>query len=289
MEKRGKKIMGYLIGIVFLIIGIGVLFFTIPSSKTKREFQNITTELTDATIEQTGLITEEDIANLPSSVQDYFRYTGYVGKRKTSYAKAFYRQVDFSLGKDKPLITMDYTHYNFTEEPARVALIDSSLFGIPFEGIDTYREGKGSMKGIFGKLITLFDYQGPAMDKASLVATLSECLLFPTIALQDYVVWEEIDKLHAKATITHDGVTATGIFTFNELGEMTSFSTFDKQPTTAEEHSEPIRWTAACSKYTEIDGIKQPTQLQAIWNYIEGDYVYFNSDNIHITNFYISD
>lgn len=43
----------------------------------------------------------------------------------------------------------------FINEPCRMALIDSSMFGIPFEGYDYYQNGTGGMKGVIAKAITL--------------------------------------------------------------------------------------------------------------------------------------
>ena len=47
-----------------------------------------------------------------------------------------------------------------------MALIDSSMFGIPFEGYDYYQNETGGMKGVIAKAITLFDQTGADMDKA---------------------------------------------------------------------------------------------------------------------------
>ena len=80
------------------------------------------------------------------------------------------------------------------------------------KGLDAYIDGHGSMKGILAKSITLFDQTGPTMDKASLVTFLSECLLVPNAALQDYITWEAVDDLHARATISYYGISASGMF-----------------------------------------------------------------------------
>ncbi|MNW58186.1 hypothetical protein D3C74_360330 [compost metagenome] len=46
---------------------------------------------------------------------------------------------------------------------------------------------------------------------------------------------------------------------------------------------EKVKWTAVLSDYrNNKDGIKQPTRLQAIWNYEEGDLLYFNGLNATI-------
>ncbi|MDY3917602.1 MAG: DUF6544 family protein [Candidatus Limivivens sp.] len=49
-------------------------------------------------------------------------------------------------------LKIDYTQYNFIHEPCRMALIDSSMFGIPFEDYDYYQNGTGGMKGVIAKV-----------------------------------------------------------------------------------------------------------------------------------------
>jgi hypothetical protein len=165
-------------------------------------------------------------------------------------------------------------------EPARIAYIHSSRYGIPFEGLDSYIGGKGSMKGILAKVFTLFNQTGETMDRASLVTFLSECLIIPNAALQDYIDWEEIDALHAKATINYYGKKAEGIFAFNEKGEMISFTTFDREATSTDGTGEKVKWSVVFGEYEETEGIKKPTKFQAIWHYDDGDLLYFDGQGV---------
>ena len=271
-----------IIGVFLLFIGIITVFFHIPYSKTKAEFSESIGSLLTKMPNESSVFTEEDKVDLPLPVQKYFRYCGYIGTPKMSYMKAIYQDVDFLFGKDKPTIKIDYTQYNFVNEPIRIAYIDSSMYGIPFEGLDSYIAGNGSMKGVLAKLFTLFNQTGENMDKASLVTYLSECLIIPNAALQDFIVWEEIDNLHAKATISYYGITASGIFTFNENGEMLSFTTDDREATAIDGTSEKVKWSAVCSEYVETNGIRKPSVLQAIWHYDDGDLVYFDGKDVVI-------
>lgn len=266
---------------ILLIIAVVIIFFQIPYSKTKREFNKTVTGIIDNTKRLNEVFTLDEIADLPLPVQKYFKYCGYIGKPKMSYMKGSFRNVDFYItnnGKKKKL-KIDYTQYNFVDKPNRFAYIDSSIKGLPFEGFDSYRNGIGSMKGVLGKLITLFDQRGEAMDKACLVTFLAECLIVPNAALQDYISWESIDETHAKATIFYYGISASGIFTFDENGLMTSFRTSDRVATEMDGTTRNAEWSAICSDYKEIDGLKLPTVLQAIWHYPEGDYLYFDGTN----------
>ena len=271
-----------IIGVLLLVIGIIIVFFNISYSKTKAEFSELTDSLLTEMPNESGVFSEEDIVDLPSPVQKYFRYCGYIGTPKMSFMKAIYQDVDFVFGKDKPTIKIDYTQYNFINEPNRIAYIDSSMYGIPFEGLDSYTAGNGLMKGVLAKLFTLFNHTGETMDKASLATLLSECLIIPNAALQDYVVWEAIDNLHAKATLSYYGITVGGIFTFSENGEMLSFTTGDREATATDGTSEKVKWSAVCSEYVETNGVRRPTVLQAIWHYDNGDLVYFDGRDIVI-------
>ncbi len=262
------------IGILLSVTGILTIFFNIPCSKTKTEFNEMTMVLTAKADHTEGVFREENIAGLPMPVQKYFRYCGYIGKPKMSYINISYHDVDFLFGKDKP-IKIDYSQYNFVNKPDRIAYIDSSMYGIPFEGLDSYIDGTGSMKGVIAKLFTLFHQTGKAMDKSSLVTFLSESLLIPSAALQEYIVWEAIDNFHAKATISYYGISADGIFTFNEKGEMLSFATDDREAASIDGTSEKVKWSVVCGDYKEINGIKKPTAFQALWHYDDGDLVYF--------------
>lgn len=282
MRKRGIKKLIIVIGVLLCFLGSIVIFFSIPYSKTHTEFITIRDSVLINTKDKLDVFTEEDISGLPTPVKNYLYYCGYVGTPKMQAMKAIYKDVNFKFGKEKPTIVIDYIQYNIADEPTRIAYIDSSMYGIPFEGLDSYTAGKGTMKGVLAKLFTLFNQTGETMDKASLVTFLSECLIIPHVAIQDYITWEEIDALHAKATISYYEKTTTGIFTFNENGEMLSFTTNDREATATDGASEKVKWSAVFSGYVETNGVKRPTVLQAIWHYDNGDLIYFDGRDIVI-------
>ncbi len=218
-----------------------------------------------------------DFKNMPVTIQKYIENSGYIGKDKMSYLKMEYKDVDFMQGKNNPKLKIDYTQYNFAKSPSRIALIESSMFGIPFEGYDYFMDNKGGMKGNIAKIITLFNQTGDDMDKACLVTFLAESMFIPSVLLQDYIEFEEIGNLQVKATIKYKGLTASGIFTFNNKYEMISFTTSDRAVANTDGSMEYIPWTAECSEYKVNDiGINCPTKFKAIWNYPDEDFVYFD-------------
>jgi hypothetical protein len=277
-SKGGKKPMWVILCILVILLAIVVIFFNIPYSRTKTEFSKVISTMISNAPKNTDIFTKEDIKDLPSPVQKYFKYCGYLGTQKMSYMKATFKNVDFKMSGNKT-IKINYTQYNFVDKPQRFALIDSALYGIPFEGFDSYKNGIGRMKGTIAKTITLFDQRGESMDKASLVTILAECLAIPNVALQDYIQWEEIDETHVKGIITYYGISASGIFTFDENGLMLSFRTKDRLATNMDGSTVEAEWTAAISEYQTINGLKQLKVLQSIWHYPEDDSIYFNENN----------
>lgn len=279
MKKAGKKKMLIAVGILLVLVGALTIWFNISYSPVKKEFENDMSllvennRLSDANEE----FAETDFSHLPTVIQKYIEHCGYIGKPKMSYLKMEYHNVEFSQGRNGPTLKIDYTQYNFVNEPCRMALIDSSMFGITFEGYDYYQNGTGGMKGVIAKVITLFDQTGADMDKGCLVTFLAESLFAPTILLQDYITFEEISNFEVLATISYKGQTASGIFTFNEQYEMISFTTNDRAVTNTDGTMEYIPWSALCGEYAIAEnGIKYPTKFQAVWNYPDGDFTYFD-------------
>lgn len=280
--KRGKRVMITILGVIILVLAVIMLWFKIPYSPLKSDFTSLASTQIAKTHHLTGNFTENDLAALPPPVQKYFRYCGYLGTPKMWNMRASFKDVDFVLSQDKPKVKIDYVQYNFVNEPVRFAFIDTSMYGLPFQGLDAFQNGKGSMKGVLGKAFTLFDQKGKDMDKASLVTCLAESLIVPNFALQDFIKWEPIDDTHAKATITYDGMSVGGVFTFDKNGAMTNFTTDDRTYIDVNGNVRKVKWSAICGSYKETNGIKHPTALKAIWHLNTGDLVYFDSHNAAI-------
>lgn len=273
------------VGIVAGMVVLALVFFALPNSKTRKEFYKSTVELISDAGSSDELFTLEDIASLPVPVQRFFIHCQFIGKPKMTHMKATFKDVDFSLGRGKPTIKIDYVQHNGVVKPQRLAYIDSLLYGIPFEGLDSFLEGKGSMKGRIAKAITLFDERGIAMDRACLVTFLAEALFVPSAALEPYIQWEAMDDTHAKATIEAYGLSCSGIFTFSEEGEMQSFTTDDRMATGMGGKMERVRWTAILADYRMDGDLLLPSTLQAVWNYPEGDLLYFDGKDVSIEYF----
>ncbi|WP_260989951.1 DUF6544 family protein [Paenibacillus xylanexedens] len=276
-----------LIGLVLLvfILVATVVYWLIPYSPLKAKFNRDMKTCIQRSSQAKGILTDRDVQVLPAPVQHYLKTCGYMGRSKSSYMRIDFEKANFKLSLEKPMIHIGYSQMNFVQKPDRAAFIAANMHGIPFQGYDSFRDGKGSMKGVLAKAIPLFNERGADMDRACLVTFLSESLLIPDAAIQSYITWEEVDHTHAKATIAYCGVRAHGIFTFSEDGELCSFTTDNRTYTSMNGTRQQVRWSALFSDYQTRNGMKQPSRLQAIWHVPEGDILYFDSSNFHIRRF----
>ena len=267
--------------IIFVVAAIAV-FFRVPFSPISMQFKQVTLETAKTAKVASGIFSEADIERLPLPVQRYFRYCGYLGTPKMSYMKAALEDVDFVMSESRT-IKIDYEQFNRVDRPERYALISSSIFGIPFEGLDSYGNGTGSMKGTLAKIIQLFDQRGEAMDRSCLVTWLAECLMVPNAALQDFVKWEPVDDTHAMANVSWNGISASGVFTFSQAGELLAFRTADRAAVDMNGKETKAEWSAFFRAYHSVNGVLQPEVIQSVWHYPEGDCVYFNENEASVT------
>lgn len=271
---RRRKKMFVVLGAVLAVAGLLMIWFNISYSPLKKQFRKDIQRITETNkLETNGeVFTEKDFEHLPEPIRKYIDSSGFIGKPKMSYIKMEYKDVDFRTGKNGAKLKMDYTQYDFVRQPCRMALDDASMFGVPFQGYDYYENGKGGMKGVIAKLITIFNETGEEMDRACLVTFLAESVFMPSVLLQDYVTFEQTGEYEVRAAMTFGGQTVSGVFTFNEHYEMEKFVTTDRK-------DDKTPWTAQCSNYElSDDGLKLPTRFKAVWNYEDGDFVYFDGE-----------
>lgn len=281
MKRKTKMTILILLSVVL----VALIAFLLAPSKVQSRFAAIERTFLETVHPSDAVFTAEELQGYPQAVRNFYIQGGYIGKQKMSGLKAYFPDTPFSLGVGKPMVTIDYTQLNRADRPERYARISSRIYGLPFEGLDAFSEGKGSMEGYLAKFFRLFNQRGDYMDKASLVTYLAEAFFLPSVALSGAVTYEEIDELHVKATMKAYGMEVSGIFTFLENGEMVSFTTNDRMAASFDGRLEQIPWTAQCSDYTTVGGIRLPGRLKATWHYPEGDLLYFDGKDVEITLF----
>ena len=103
------------------------------------------------------------------------------------------------------------------------------------------------------------DAKGKEIDQGALLRYLGEIVWVPSAALSDYITREEMDSITARATMSYGGITASGIFKFDENGAFVSFEAdryyYRKEGSTLE------KWVITAKNYKEFEGIRVPVTL----------------------------
>ena len=216
------------------------------------------------------------ILNLPMPVQMYLTKCGFVGKEIPMNAEIIWKESFIKMNPERNWMKLKTVQFNSVLNPFRVAYLKANLLGfIPFEGRDIYVNGTGHMYGTVGRTITVFDEKQREIAQSALIIILAEALLVPGYALQDYFHWEEVDDYTAAATIRHGGISARGIFHFNEDYELVLFETNDRYYMSPENGNVLTPFSAEISQYFQQGDLKIPGSLMAIWHLETGRYEYW--------------
>jgi hypothetical protein len=102
---------------------------------------------------------------------------------------------------------------------------------------------------------------------------MGEMAWFPSAALKPYITWQVVDSTHAMATMSYKGVSASGLFTFNNRGDMVQFDAkryYDRKEGTALED-----WRVTTTGYRSFNGVRIPAQCQITRRLKEGDFTWY--------------
>lgn len=273
------------IGLLFIVIGCIIVYWNIPYSPYKNSFMKQMEERVDQTKGLEAVCTKEEIDALPEPLKKYCLYIGLENFEKFQALRTVFTNTKFvfdaTSGKE---LNMNYDLWLFYDVPFRSAYCQSSMYGVPFDGIDYSNDHlEGGMKGILGKAIKIFDVSNKQGYQAGIISWFAESLTFnPSALFSPYVEYEIIDNLHVKVIITSNGVSGTGVITFNELGAVTEFYSDDRQVEKINGIETSIGWRCEYEDYREEHGILQAHAIRCIKVYPEKELIYFESNNIHV-------
>ena len=174
------------------------------------------------------------------------------------------------------------TQYFNADEPSFHWQVDVSRFSVKMmKGRDFFTSGKGYMKIILLSLFKMVDdADNDKINSGSMLRYLAETCWFPSAALHGYIKWEAADNLSAKATMSYKGVTVTGLFYFNEKGELKKFSA-DRYFGTGDT-AKIEKWEVETRGYKTFQGINIPTKCKVIWKLHDGDFSWANLEVLAI-------
>ncbi|MDD5936573.1 MAG: hypothetical protein PUC65_13605 [Clostridiales bacterium] len=263
------------IGSVITIIGLGMVYFHLPSSRLKSEFKEKFEYCMKDNAKDSSVLSKEDIRKLPDCIQKFYEVTKILGKPKQSTFCMYSYDTDFDQNGRK--LTIDYYEYIFASLPRRLAYIHSGIAGIPFDGLDSFVDVKGGMKGVIAKNITIFNTRGPKMDKACLATWLAESIFLPVAFLENDIAWDELDETSARATFTYENMTVNAEYHFNERGELKEIFVSDRGLTLPDGTMKECPWSVRFDNYREYGEYYLPAVCQCVWHMEEGDVIYYDA------------
>ena len=270
------------LGIIVLVIGAVVVFFTCGYSKQYRNFSNEMRSRAENTNENTGYCSEDEINQLPTCLKDFCTFINLTGTKKHNVLHCLFKNADFVFNEKKGMnITMDYDLWIFAHNPLREAFCKSSIMGIPFEGIDYFDEEKrtGGMKGYIAKLFQLFDQEVPNMERTMYITLLAEsAMLNPSFLFSEYVEYQEIDSTKCFAKITYNGISGEGYFTFDkEHGVLRYESAQRQEPEVEDGKTIPVGWRCEGGNFHDGKDFKIPSYCKVTKIYPDREVVYFDA------------
>jgi hypothetical protein len=220
--------------------------------------------------QETGVVTEADLANLPEPVQGWLRWAGVVGKERVATAR-LKQDGDFRLNPDQKWMPFAAEQYFTTDPPGFVWSVSMRMFpGVTVRGRDRYADGVGGIDMRLLGLVPVAKKSGGGLNQGALLRYLGETIWFPAAALDPAIRWEGMDATSARATMSEGGVTASATFTFDGQGRPVDVSA--DRYNDAKGRLEP--WSAPVRAYGEPGGVRVPVAGDGVWHYADGDFVY---------------
>ena len=168
------------------------------------------------------------------------------------------------------------TQYYTTAPPAFLWNSQIKAGMITIAGRDKFGNGKGNMLIKPLHMYTLANTSGPEIDQGTMLRYMGELMWFPEAAVKDYFHWEEIDSTSAALSMTYNGVTVKGTFTFYQNGLVRSFSAERFGNFDGEFRKET--WEVKVNEHDVINGRLIASKCKVTWKLKEGDFTWMKLD-----------
>lgn len=249
------------------LVGLGsYLLHSEFSSRVKREFLENNTQ-------STGILTESDIAHLPSMVQKYLYYTRSVGQPKITNFRA-----EFVGGmRSKPedaYMKLQSVQYNFYQKPSRYFYMTAQKMGLPATGLHLYQNETATFEVRLLNWFKVVDARGDKMNQAETVTLLNDmCFIAPATLIDSRIKWEVIDDTTVSTIFKNGSICVSALLCFNTEGELVNFISNDRYDTDGKRYDSYL-WATPVANYRMINGYFLPSQAKLIYQKPEGDFTY---------------
>lgn len=271
--------------ITLVVVAAIVIYCLIPGGKLKEDYlSEVKVSLSETKHSEILpiLFTDSGISELPTLLQRHIVNGGYLNKPLMNNMLIHFHNTKFCMSPDSKPMDIEYVQVNSVKRPDRLAFLTGRLAGIPLNAKDSLLDGKGSMTVTLAKLFQLFQVTGAEMDQAQLITVLADAVYMPSLFLQSFVTWKELDDYTVEGTVSWKDVSAKGRFSFDEYGNIVRFDTDDRYMDEKGKGLTPTPWFVTYSDYKEQIGYFQPCSISVNWSLPDKVDNYFVSNNIEI-------
>lgn len=212
-------------------------------------------------------VTDDDLATLPPIVATWLRRAGVVGRARPNRVHVRQRG-SMQKAPGGAWLSFRAQQWFAVPTPSFVWAVEVDAGpGLHLEGVDAYLDRGGSMRIELLSLLPVVDAAGPNIDQSALIRFLAEIMWFPSAALAPYLRWQAIDEHRARATLRHGEREATGVFRFDEHGDVVGFEARRHREDELEDwiiENDP-------ASFAVLDAARVPTRSTVTWRNAVGE------------------
>jgi hypothetical protein len=245
-----------------VILAVAVLhgYLSHGPTSTRAEFRRLVRQTTADLVPLDGaecrVVTEDDLAHLPTPVAQYVKASGAVGR---AHVEGFRAQIHGRIrgGPDEAWMQWVGEQVNtFGPPPSRVFFMDATMHGLPADVLHCYIGPTATVRVKAASAVAVVDAAGPEADQAETVTLLNDfCILVPAALVDVPIIWQAIDTHRTRATYTNAGHTVCADLTFDDDHQLIDFVSDDRYRASADGKAFPRqRWSTPVSGYRDIRG-----------------------------------
>jgi hypothetical protein len=164
--------------------------------------------------------------------------------------------------------------YSFFGDPARLFLMDATMFGLPVRALHVYRRQAATFTVRVASAITMVDLSGARISSAETVTVLNDlCLMAPGALLDPRLAWTEVDDHSARVAFTNGPHQVSATLQFNDADELIDFWS-DDRPDSSDGSFTAMRWSTPVGEYRDVDGMHLLHRGGAVYDRPDGPFMY---------------
>lgn len=254
-------------GTIMNVLVLGVVILNIARINFNRNVNREWNRLTAAR----KIIGENKESRLPSIVSKWLSAT-------KSGSKVPSKVILTQRGAMRPKPSAEWMNFSatqfYTVDPPAF-LWNSNInagHAITIAGRDKFENGKGNMliKPLY--IYKLANASGVEIDEGTMLRYMGEIIWFPEAANMYYFNWQTLDSTSAELSMTYNGTSAKGVFTFDEEGHVKSFCAERFGDFNGQFRKET--WEVKVTDHRLINGHFIGSKCDVTWKLKEGDFTW---------------